>query len=75
VEARQCSPPRHRAGTGPLCRVYIGALKSVSTFNAIRTSFPESDPRASSMFDTVMLVAGVAAFALFLGYAELCVNL
>jgi len=27
------------------------------------------------MFDILMLIAGVAAFALFLGYAELCVNL
>jgi len=27
------------------------------------------------MFDTLMLLAGVASFALFLGYAALCVNL
>jgi hypothetical protein len=37
---------------------------------------PSTQPeKANSMFDTLMLVAGVAAFALFLGYSALCVNL
>jgi hypothetical protein len=37
---------------------------------------PSTQPeKANSMFDTLMLVAGVASFALFLGYAALCMNL
>ncbi len=42
---------------------------------APRLPLPIQPEKANSMFDTLMLVAGVAAFALFLGYAALCVNL
>jgi hypothetical protein len=42
---------------------------------APRLPLPIQPEKANSMFDTLMLLAGVAAFALFLGYSALCVNL
>jgi hypothetical protein len=65
------------ASSGPLCRVYTGAPRFASLLNASPAylAAPIQPGKANSMFDTLMLLAGVAAFALFLGYSALCMNL
>jgi hypothetical protein len=36
---------------------------------------PDPSERQRSMYDGLMLLLGVGSFALFIGYAALCVNL
>jgi hypothetical protein len=80
-KARRHSPPRHREIGPQAPDLYAAFIPAPEDSHRFLTPAPPSLPppiqpeKANSMFDTLMLVAGVAAFALFLGYSALCVNL